>query len=147
MPLLVGNGVACFSCMHTIRAEAGLCLLVPAMFARVMVFIICLFLFGVYRDQNTGGEVRHMSLSLRNLVPTPILSHTLHLQAFLTLRPYIQLRIDRRELQFSKQSRLLPHHSNNLIDWPHYLPFSSPLGTSLFLHICTLDVSVYFVHY
>lgn len=56
MPLLVGNGVACFSCMHTIRAEAGLCLLVPAMFARVMVFIICLFLFGVYRDQNTGGE-------------------------------------------------------------------------------------------
>lgn len=108
MPLLVGNGVACFSCMHTIRAEAGLCLLVPAMFARVMVFIICLAFFGVYRDQNTGGEVRHMSpLSLRNLVPTPILSHTLHLQAFLTLGPYIQLRIYRRELQFSKQSRLL----------------------------------------
>ncbi len=109
MPLLVGNGVACFSCMHTIRAEAGLCLLVPAMFDSVMVFIICLAFFGVYRDQKKHwrrGEA-HVSLSLRNLIPTPILSHTLHLQVFLTWGPYLQLRIYRRELQFSKQSRLL----------------------------------------
>jgi hypothetical protein len=53
-------GVACFSCMHTIRAEAGLCLLVPAMFASQSYGLhnLFVFLFGVYRDQNTGVEER-----------------------------------------------------------------------------------------
>jgi len=53
-------GVACFSCMHTIRAEAGLCLLVPAMFASQGYGLhnLFVFLFGVYRDQNTGVEER-----------------------------------------------------------------------------------------
>jgi hypothetical protein len=52
-----------------------------------------------------------MSLSLRNLVPTPILSHTHTSPAsfFDFWDPTFNWRIYRRELQFSKQSRLLTY--------------------------------------
>jgi hypothetical protein len=131
------------------------------MFARVMVFIICLFfVWCVQRSKHwSGGEVRrHMSLSLRNLVPTPMLSLSLSLYLSHTLTSPASFfdfgtlhsteNLYRRETPVLKTIKAPPPTILTISLIGHIIRlFSSPLGTSLFLHICTLDVSVYFIHY
>ncbi len=105
--------------------------------------------------------MRHMSLSLRNLVPTLILSlalslsHT-HTHTYTSPASFFDFgtlhsteNLYRRETPVLKTIKAPPPTILTISLIGHIIHlFLHPLGTSLlFLHICTLDVSVYFIHY